>query len=161
MLQEDAYGTSNMIHQRNTTFFILQTVCCYMSHDRQRGKDLCSVNEREPWLLGWPRQRTSCKVRIRLVDRQHAPRRAMIVRLARHLERVKSDEILTSVRALRTHSSQFWRSGYNLYSRSTRDLWWIANSNGILVRPIRYISSSCYCVHIISAAGPARRCDQR
>lgn len=86
-----------------TTTFLLHTVCCYMSHDRQRGEDLCSANEREPRLSGEPRQRTSCEMRIRLVDRQHASRRTKIVRFARHLERIKSDEVLALVRALHTY----------------------------------------------------------
>lgn len=64
-----------------------------------------------PWLSGWPHQRTSCEVRIRLVDRQHAPRRTKIVWFARHLERIKSDEVLALVRALRTCVQSVWRVG--------------------------------------------------
>ena len=138
-----------MVHRTRSVvvqnlFSRLQSVCCYMSHDGQRGEDLCSVNEREPSLSGRPHQRTSCQVRIRLVNRQHASRRTRIVWFASHLERIKCDKILTSVRALHTMrpvslgASGIGRGRWgDRHSRSIRDLWWIANSTGILARPIQ------------------------
>ena len=97
----------------NFLSFHLQTVGCYMPHDRQRGEDLCSVNEREHWLLGRSRQRTSRKVRVCLVNRQHAARRSEIVRFASQFERIKGNKVLTSIRALRTFAQSAWKARHN------------------------------------------------
>lgn len=68
----DAYGTIRTRYVRRTeppASIYLQTVCCYMPHDRQRGEDLCSVYEREnPGCQAGQCQRTSCEVGIRLVN---------------------------------------------------------------------------------------------